>query len=492
MSEVDRLKTAVARFPEMSALPDSVIQFIVDQSEELRFETNQTIFEEGQDDPRLMILLSGQVETMRRNTDGTNTSIRYLKTGQFLGLTSFVTGASRSASAVARSSVAVRSIPFVELRSYLYNPRRDSDSLLQALLSHMGQKIRSKNQIIVDQRPPQVSQKTRVAFFDSQPYMKKPFITAGGEQFEFTFVEARLSAKTAPVASGHEVVCSFVNDTIDDDAAKILQDCGVGLIALRCAGFNHVDLKACQRYGLDVVRVPAYSPYAVAEHGTAMLLCLNRRLHRAYNRVREGNFKLDELVGFDLHGKTVGVIGTGKIGRIFVQQMLGFGARVLAFDKYPDPELEALDNVQYLSLAELLRSSDIISLHAPLTPETKHLIDGDAIRTMKEGVYIVNTSRGGLIDTVALIQGLKSKKIGGAALDVYEEEAEYFFQDKSTEGISDDVLARLLTFNNVLITSHQAFMTEEALDKITEVTLANIKEYESGKRGPELSNTVYS
>ena len=265
---------------------------------------------------------------------------------------------------------------------------------------------------------------------------------------------------------------------------------GVQLIALRCAGFNNVDLRACQQQQINVVRVPAYSPYAVAEHTVALILMLNRRLHQAYLRNRAGYFVLDGLTGFDMRGKTVGVIGTGQIGRCLVDILLGFGCRVLAFDKFPNAELTDRPNVQYVDLDQALAESDIISLHVPLFPDTHHLVNTDSIAKMKDGVMLINTSRGGLVDTRALIDGLKSGKIGAAGLDVYEEEAGIFFNDLSVKVLTDDVLARLMTFNNVVVTSHQAFLTHEALANIADTTMMNLEEFAQGKRGAELTNAV--
>jgi D-lactate dehydrogenase len=281
-----------------------------------------------------------------------------------------------------------------------------------------------------------------------------------------------------------------VNDTCDATVVESLASLGVQLIALRCAGFNNVDLKACQQHGLSVTRVPAYSPYAVAEHTVALMMMLNRRLHQAYQRNRAGYFVLDGLTGFDMRGKTVGVVGTGKIGQCTIDILLGFGCRVLAFDKFPSDDLAARDNVDYVALDQLFSNSDIITLHIPLFAETHHLIDTSAIQQMKHGVMLINTSRGGLVDTPALIEGLKSRKIGSAGLDVYEEEAGIFFHDISDKVLTDDVLARLLTFNNVVVTSHQAYLTHEALASIAETTLANIDEFAQGRRGADLTNAV--
>lgn len=320
-----------------------------------------------------------------------------------------------------------------------------------------------------------------VAFYDTKPYDREYFGARCAEAgVEPRFHEFRLDASNAASAAGCRVVCVFVNDRLDRACLEVLKGLGVELIALRCAGFNNVDLAAAKELGLRAVRVPAYSPYAVAEHAVALLMALNRKIHRAFNRVRELNFSLGGLVGFDLHGKTVGILGTGKIGRIAGQIFRGFGCEVLAYDPYPQVEWAQQNGVRYTGLDELLGSSDVISLHMPLTPETDHLIGTDSIAKMKQGVYLVNTSRGKLVDSAAVIQALKSGRLGGVALDVYEEEEGVFFEDHSAGVLQDDVLSRLLTFPNVLITSHQAFLTKEALTAIAEVTLDSIHRFANG------------
>lgn len=290
---------------------------------------------------------------------------------------------------------------------------------------------------------------------------------------ELTFLEPRLDESTAGLAGGHEAVCAFVNDVLNRAVLDRLASLGVKHIAMRCAGYNNVDLAHAKNLGLTVVRVPAYSPHAVAEHAVALLLALNRHLHKAYNRVREGNFELQGLLGFDLHGKTVTVVGTGKIGAIFATIMHGFGCRILAVDKYHNPEVEKMGGV-YLPLEEALPQSEVVSLHCPLTPETRYLINETTVPLLKPGMLLVNTGRGALVNTQALIDGLKSGVIGGVALDVYEEEEKLFFADHSAEVITDDVFMRLTTFPNVLITGHQAFFTKEALTGIAETTLGNL------------------
>lgn len=310
----------------------------------------------------------------------------------------------------------------------------------------------------------------KVAFFDTKPYdipgFEKSIENTG---ITIKFYEAKLCPDTVQLAEGYDAVCIFVNDTVDREVIDKLHVYGVKLIALRCAGYNNVDIKYC--YGkIHVVHVPDYSPYAVAEHTMALLLTLVRRTHKAYNRTREFNFSLNGFTGFDLHGKTVGIIGTGKIGTVFGDICRGFGMRTVAYDPYPKENA----GFEYLPLDELFEQSDIISLHCPLTSETKHMIDEHAIARMKKGVIIINTSRGGLIDSESLINGIKDRKIGGACLDVYEEEGDIFFNDLSGHIMDDDTLARLISMPNVIVTGHQAFLTEEALNNIAQTTVNNI------------------
>lgn len=293
-----------------------------------------------------------------------------------------------------------------------------------------------------------------------------------------TFVESRLDETTAALAAGHEAVSVFVNDLLHAKTLERLRDGGVRLVTLRCAGFNNVDLEAAARLGLTVARVPEYSPYAVAEHTVALLLTLNRKVHRAYARVREGNFALDGLLGVDLHGRTVGLIGTGKIGLAFARIMKGFGCRVLGVDPRPSPDCAVL-GVELVDLDRVLRESDVLSLHCPLTPQTRYLIDARALSLLKPGALLLNTSRGAVIDTVAVIDALKARRLGGLGIDVYEEEGDLFFRDLSSEVLQDDVFARLLTFPNVVITGHQGFFTEEALTAIARTTIENLDRFEA-------------
>ncbi len=321
----------------------------------------------------------------------------------------------------------------------------------------------------------------KVAFFSTKSYDKEYFdrVNSNGHH-QFTYFDAALNPATAALAKGHTAICLFVNDKADKETIEQLSANKIKLIALRCAGFNNVDLEAAAKKNIKVVRVPAYSPEAVAEHAVALILTLNRKTHKAYNRIREGNFSLEKLIGYNLHGKTVGVIGTGKIGQAFCRIMLGFGCKILAYDKFPSEEMEKA-GVLYQQLNEVLSQSDIISLHCPLLPETHHLINKKAFEKMKKGVMLINTSRGAVIDTADAIEALKNEQLGYFGIDVYEQEEKLFFRDLSEEIIADDMISRLISFPNVLITSHQGFLTKEALEQIAMVTLENISDFEKDK-----------
>lgn len=322
----------------------------------------------------------------------------------------------------------------------------------------------------------------KIAFFDTKDYDKNLFEEYNQKYgYEITYFESKLNEETAPLAKGYDVVCIFVNDVVNSKVIEILKENNIKLIALRCAGFNNVDIKSSNN-NLTVVRVPEYSPYAVAEHTTALLLSIDRKIYKAYQRTRKYNFTLNGLLGFDIHGKTVGVIGAGKIGKAFINIMNGFGAKVIAYDKFQDETIAKEMNFEYVDLDTLYKESDIISLHCPLTENNHNMINKDALNKMKPGVILLNTSRGKLIDTKALIEKLEEGKLGGLGLDVYEEEEEFFLNDLSNSYIRDEELSVLLTMPNVVVTSHQGFFTKEALDKIALVTLENIKEFfETGK-----------
>jgi len=322
----------------------------------------------------------------------------------------------------------------------------------------------------------------KITFFGTQPYDKDSFIKHNSTyHFELIFLEEKLNEHTVSLAKGSDGICVFVNDTVNETIIRQLAELKINLIALRCAGFNNVDLKTAQACGIKVVRVPAYSPYAVAEHALAMITTLNRKTHKAYNRVREQNFSLNGLLGFDLYQKTVGVIGTGNIGQVFCKIMHGLGCNVIAYDPIKNPVVEQM-GISYQPLDELLSQCDIISLHCPLNDKTRYLINKETILKMKDGVMLINTSRGGLIDTNAVIAGLKSGKIKYLGIDVYEQEENLFFQNLSDEIILDDTISRLMSFHNVLITSHQGFFTEEALNQIAETTLSNIRSFSKGEK----------
>jgi len=321
----------------------------------------------------------------------------------------------------------------------------------------------------------------RIAMFSTKPYDRRSFDAANGGRHDIVFLEPRLAAETAVLAAGAPAACLFVNDDASAPVLHALHASGTRLILLRCAGFNNVDLHEAARLGMTVARVPAYSPHAVAEFTVGLLLSLVRGIHRAYQRTRDGNFALEGLLGFDLHGKTAGVVGTGKIGALVARALAaGFGCRVLAHDVHHDAALEAL-GVRYVDVATLVRESDIITLHCPLTPETRHMVRAETLARAKRGLVLINTSRGGLVDAEAAIEALKTGQLGGLALDVYEQEADLFFEDLSNEILADDVIARLLTFPNVLVTGHQAFFTAEALRAIAETTLDNGAKVEAGQ-----------
>lgn len=329
----------------------------------------------------------------------------------------------------------------------------------------------------------------KIIFYDTKPYDRESFAQHNKEfGFKLKFLKDKLTSESVDLAKGYDVVCAFVNDTLDREVIDGLVEAGVRLVALRCAGYNNVDLSYAKGR-LKVVRVPAYSPHSVAEHTVALILTLNRKIHKAYLRTRDGNFSLDGLQGFDLYNKTAGIVGAGKIAQVLMKILKGFGMRVIAYDPYPNYDVAREISFEFVDLDTIYRESDIISLNCPLTAETKYMINEDTMKLMKDGVMIVNTGRGALVDSIDLIEALKDKKVGAAALDVYEEEGDYFFEDFSADIVEDDILARLLSFNNVLITSHQAFFTREALEAIAMVTLENIAEY---SRGEKLKNEVCS
>lgn len=328
----------------------------------------------------------------------------------------------------------------------------------------------------------------KIAFYDTRSYDKESFLAENEKhQFEIEYYEFRLSEKTAFTAKGFDAVCVFVNDVVNAQVLETLKDCGIKLVLLRCAGFNNVDLDAANKLGIKVARVPAYSPHAVAEHAVALLMALTRHIPQSYIRTKTANFNLEGLTGRDLYGLTAGVFGTGKIGRVMAEILKGFGMKIICYDPYPNNEWAQKNGITYVDEETIFKTSDVLTFHCPLTEQTRHIVNHDTTKMMKHDAVIINTGRGALIDTKALVHALKHKYIGGAALDVYEEESQFFFKDWSAEVLTDDVLARLLTFPNVIITGHQAFLTSTALANIAQVTLDNFKDFLDGK---ELVNEV--
>ncbi|KAJ3119144.1 hypothetical protein HK098_005748 [Nowakowskiella sp. JEL0407] len=515
--------------------------------DEVSVKKRHAIIREGATDQFLYIIAKGEAavfkgatpknESASEEEDGFSSSVSQsehevklltLRRGDFLGLGNMLEGKPHSATVVGESEVTtIYRISHADM----YKLFNQYPAMALSICRYMTEELRTfrtKLADLADAHDAATNERlgvVRMTVYDSKEYERTVFDNAierfNAElqaikhkdpnapiaKFEVQYFPVKLTMQTAALAAGSKIVCIFVNDNANGEVVAKLSSMGVQMVALRCAGFNQLDLKACQALNISAARVPAYSPYAVAEHCVALLQTLNRHVHIAYNRVKTGNFSLSNLVGKDLHGKTVGVIGTGKIGLCFVKIMVGFGCNILCYDVYRNKELEAIiigndaaikagakdmPTIRYVDdLDELYTKSQVISIHCPLMPTTKHMINKETIAKMPRGVILINTSRGGLINTVDLIGGLKTGQIGGAGLDVYEDESDYFFQDKSADIISDDVLARLMTFNNVLITSHQAFLTEEALRAIADTTIFNVKEFVLEQKVlKELTNTV--
>jgi D-lactate dehydrogenase len=468
-------------------LESGVLEALAEKAERRHVKAGETLFREGDPADDLFVVGSGILEVRKQAESGAEVALRRMGPGEVGGLTSMAVAKVRSATLRAVSDVTVVTVARTRFLTLL----EAYPSLVRAVMAFLSAKVRGKTYQLAtllegrdsDTRP-------TVAVFDAKPYDRRYLDEAAGERLAMHYFETRLNAQTARLASGFDVVCAFVNDDLGRETMVRLAAEGVQLIALRCSGSNNVDVEAAMEHHLSVVRVPAYSPYAIAEHAVALILALNRKLHRAYNRVREGNFRLDGLVGFDLNTRTAGVIGLGAIGRTLARVLSGFGMRVLASDPYADPAAAEAAGAQLVQLNVLLTESDIISLHAPLTPETHHLLNAERLAMLRRGAMVINTSRGALIDTAALIEALKSGRVGAAGLDVYEEESGTFFEDLSDVVLSDDQLARLLTFPNVIVTSHQGFLTAEALVSIAETTVANIDAFLGGRRGADLPNVV--
>ncbi len=468
-------------------LPEKSFEAVVGAVERHDVPAGELLFREGDPGKSMFIVARGRVNVQKAGQKGTNVTLRVMGPGEIGGLTSMALEKTRSATLLACEDVELLCIDRTRFQKLL----DEHPPLVRSLIAYLSAKVRGKTyQVATLLEGKQTDARVRVAFFDAKPYEQRSFERQNDGELGIRFFESRLGPSTARLAAGFPVVCAFVNDDIGADTIEQLAEGGVQLLAMRCAGYNNVDLEAAARSHISVVRVPAYSPYAVAEHAVALVLTLNRKTHRAYNRVREGNFSLKGLVGFDLRGRTAGIVGLGKIGRALADILHGFGMNLVAFDAYPDHAYAERVGLRFVSLDELIETSDVISLHAPLTPETHHMINADRIARMKPGAMLINTSRGGLVNAAALIDGLKRGHIGAAGLDVYEEETEYFFEDRSDRVITDDLLARLMTFPNVLVTSHQGFLTNEALGNIAQTTLDNIAEFVEGKRGQALTNVV--
>lgn len=478
--------SSLANADLLAHLPGPVLHELARCCTERVLETGDILFREGEPSGYVLVVVSGLLDAFKRNASADLIGLRSLGPGDMAGLTSMSLDKRRSATLQARQRAEVLCIEHADFERLI----QAHPELAKSVIATLSSKLRDKNRRIASLGERGAAAGFRVAMYDAKPYDRLAFDAKARPDIALTWIGAHLDARTAELAFGHPAVCAFVNDDLSRPTLERLVQLGVRLLAMRCAGYNNVDLVAAHELGLSVVRVPAYSPHAVAEHAVALLLALNRKTHRAFNRVREGNFSLSGLVGFDLHGSTAGVVGLGMIGKCCAEILRGFGMRVLAYDVRPDRGFAERTGVELVALESLLAQSDVISLHTPLVPATHHLIDARSIASMKRGVMLINTSRGALVDTGALIDGLKSGHIGAAGLDVYEEESEYFFEDRSDRTISDDVLARLMTFNNVLITSHQAFLTQQALDNIADTTLGNIREFIGGKIGPALSNAV--
>ncbi len=484
MSSQGSLTEILKKADIFSSLDEAALRILGTNLRRESFGAGDIICREGESGGSMFVLESGTIRVLKRGGDGVEVDIAALGPGEVAGIMSLFGDDTRSATLMADGDVVLWEMRDTEFQALLDAHPAISRSLLQTLSQYLRENIR----VVAELRSHDVDNRLKVGVFDSKPYTEKAFIAQNSGRYALKFFDFRLTPDTASMAAGFRVICCFVNDTVDLAVVKKLKENSVEMIAMRCAGYNNVDLDACRAHGISVANVPVYSPYAIAEHSVALMMSLNRHVNRAYNRVREGNYALDGLVGFDMHGKTVGIIGAGRIGMCAVDILVGFGCTVLIHNRTPvkDPR----PCVRDVSLDELLRESDIISLHAPLVPETHHMINDAAISKMKHGVMLINTGRGGLVDSQALIKGLLGGKIGSAGLDVYEEEGGYFFEDHSGSVLKDEVLARLSTFPNVIVTPHMAFLTEEALLNIAEVTLSNIRAWEEGKRGGEIPNSL--
>jgi D-lactate dehydrogenase len=469
-----------------SGLDDAALETLAGLIERMTFEPGELLCSEGEVGDRMFLIESGDVAVLKRVDDGDPIEVTVLHRGDIAGDIGLFGDRTRSATLKACSPCEAWVLSYDAFERLI----ETEGSVAKGLLSYMSKHLVRETAAAATLRAKEEGRGLRVAFFHASPFRNRLYTELDDHDFVLRFFSPRLTLDTVPLATGFRVIVVSANDCLDESVVEALHDLGVEMIALRCAGYNNVDLEACKRLGISVARVPAYSPYAVAEHAVALMMALNRRTHRAHARVRDGNFSLSGLVGFDMHGKTAGVVGTGKIGLCLLDILKGFGCELLAHSRTEKQELVDRLGLRYVPRDTLFAESDIVSLHCALTPETYHMIDANAIAKMKDGVMLINTARGGLIDTPALLDGLKSRKIGYAGLDVYEEEAEYFYRDLSDSVIEDDTLARLTTFSNVMVTGHQGSLTTTAQRNIAETTLQNIREFELGRRGAQLSNAV--
>jgi len=468
-----------------SNLEDNTLRQIQDLLKPTKHSPGTRLCTEGETGDKMFIIENGEVVVLKAAEEDL-IEINVLQDGDIAGEMGLFGKKIRTASLETKSQSKIWTLDYDDFEKLL----EQNSAIAKGLLSYVSGKLDRETSILAKLMARDMEKGLRVAFFHTSPYRNELYQQKNKYQFAMHFFTPRLELSTVPLATGFPVIVVSANDDLSEPVINELHEVGVEMIALRCAGFNNVDLAACERLGLSVARVPAYSPYAVAEHAVALMMALNRRIHRADSRVREGNFSLDGLVGFDMHGRTIGVIGTGKIGAVLLGILHGFGCNLLAYNRSPKQDLINNLGVSFVGLDTIFAEADIISLNAPLTPETHYMINTHAIEKMKTGVMLINTARGGLVDTEALIEGLKSGKIGYAGLDVYEEEASYFYKDFSDSVITDDLLARLTTFNNVMITSHQGSLTDVAQSNMADTTLENIREFELGKRSSDLTNAV--
>jgi D-lactate dehydrogenase len=486
MAKKSTLKDLLKKIDAFSELDEEALALMQEKMTRAAYRDGEYLCREGEEADRMFVISSGEVEVVKRGEKEIEVPITVLRAGEVAGIMSLFEYDVRSASMRAKGGVETWVLD-KETFSLLLGKE---GGLARKMLAYLSRQLRAETYTVAKLLSGDMDPRLKVAVFDTKPYTRRSFEENNNGRFSLHFFEPRLGPDTLALASGFEVVCAFVNDNLKKEVIEGLSERGVKMIALRCAGYNNLDVEEAFRHEMSVARVPAYSPYSIAEHAAALMLTLGRNVHRAYNRVREGNFSLSGLEGFDFHGKTAGIIGLGRIGKCLAEILHGFGMRLLAFDEYKDAEFASRVGLAYVTLQEIFSEADVISLHAPLLPSTLHMVNAKAIESMKRGVMIINTGRGALIDTAALIEGLKSEKIGAAGLDVYEEEEAVFFEDLSDRIISDDTLARLMTFNNVIITGHQAFLTREALSNIAKITLDNIAAFQEGMRFGDLPNAV--